>query len=38
LNRRALAAEVHEDRLEEHRCLNLEAFREQMKVLLLKAA
>jgi transposase-like protein len=35
---RALAAEVHEDWLEEHRYLNMEALKEQMKVPLLKAA
>lgn len=35
---RALAAEVHEDWLEDHRYLNMEALREQMKVPLLKAA
>jgi putative transposase len=35
---RALAAEVHEDWLEDHRYLNMEALKEQMKVLLLKAA
>ena len=35
---RALAAEVHEDWLEDHRYLNMEALKEQMKVPLLKAA
>jgi putative transposase len=35
---RALAAEVHEDWLEDHRYLNMEALREQMKQPLLKAA
>jgi transposase-like protein len=35
---RAMAAEVHEDWLEDHRYLNMEALKEQMKVPLLKAA
>jgi transposase-like protein len=35
---RALAAEVHEDWLEDPRYLNMEALKEQMKVPLLKAA
>jgi transposase-like protein len=35
---RALASEVHEDWLEDHRYLNMEALKEQMKVPLLKAA
>ena len=35
---RALAAEVHEDWMEDHRYLNMEALREQMKRPMLKAA
>ncbi len=35
---RALAAEVHEDWLEDHRYLNMESLREEMKVKLMKVA
>ena len=35
---RALAAEVHEDWMEDHRYLNMEALREQMKRPMLKVA
>jgi len=35
---RALAAEVHEDWMEDHRYLNMEALKEQMKKPMLKAA
>ncbi len=35
---RALAAEVHEDWMEDHRYLNMEALKEQMKTPMLKAA
>lgn len=35
---RALAADVHEDWMEDHRYLNMEALREQMKTPMLKAA
>ena len=35
---RALAAEVHEDWMADHRHLNMEALREQMKTPILKVA